>query len=135
MQPGGKWTTYRSMAVDAVDAAVRSANLTEKRPSSTDGLILDGGYHWTPNYYIKLAQNYGKLHLGRLESQVNLIAKFVFLGLEADVAKHLSRTYGDHAEEVIKLAKVTGHRWPVIGKRLVDDLPYIEAEVRFCVLL
>jgi len=58
---GGKWTTYRSMAIDAVDAAVKSAGLKQERPSSTDGLILDGGYHWTPNYYIKLAQDYGKL--------------------------------------------------------------------------
>ena len=50
-------------------------------------------------------------------------------GLETDVAKHLSNTYGDRADEVAKLAKVTGKRWPVIGKRLVEDLPYIEAEV------
>jgi len=52
-----------------------------------------------------------------------------FLGLEADVAKHLSHTYGDHAETVAKMAKVTGKRWPIVGKRLVDDLPYLEAEV------
>ena len=45
------------------------------------------------------------------------------------MAKHLSNTYGDRADEVAKLAKVTGKRWPVIGKRLVEDLPYIEAEV------
>ena len=58
---GGKWTTYRSMAADAVDAAVKSGQLVEKRPSGTDGLILDGGYDWTPNHYIKLAQDYGEL--------------------------------------------------------------------------
>ena len=56
---GGKWTTYRSMAVDAVDAAVKKCELKQKQGSGTDGLILDGGYHWTPNHYIKLAQDYG----------------------------------------------------------------------------
>lgn len=47
------------MAIDAVDAAVKHCNLRERRSSGTDGLILDGGYHWTPNHYIKLAQQYG----------------------------------------------------------------------------
>ena len=56
---GGKWTTYRSMAIDAVNAAVKYCGLKQKRESGTDGLILDGGYRWTPNHYIKLAQNYG----------------------------------------------------------------------------
>lgn len=51
------------------------------------------------------------------------------------MAKHLSRTYGDHAVNVAKLAIVTGKRWPVVGKRLVEDLPYIEAEVNCCCFL
>ena len=51
------------------------------------------------------------------------------LGLESEVAKHLSHTYGDRAVEVAKLAAVTGKRYPVISKRLVEDFPYIEAEV------
>ena len=57
---GGKWTTYRTMAIDAVDAAVKNCNLSPKNPSGTEGLILDGGYHWTPNHYIRLAQLYGE---------------------------------------------------------------------------
>ena len=47
------------------------------------------------------------------------------------VAKHLAHSYGTKAPEVIKLAKVTGSRWPVLGKRLVDEFPYIEAEIRY----
>nr|CAB3250536.1 glycerol-3-phosphate dehydrogenase, mitochondrial [Phallusia mammillata] len=109
---GGKWTTYRSMAVDAVDAAVKHCGLVEKSPSGTDGMLLDGGYQWTPNHFIKLAQDYG---------------------LETDVAKHLSNTYGDQAEHVAKIAQVTGKRWPVVGKRLVEDFPYIEAEVKYAI--
>ena len=48
------------MAADAVDAAVKKCGLEQEHSSSTDGLILDGGYQWTPNYYITLAQRYGK---------------------------------------------------------------------------
>lgn len=52
-----------------------------------------------------------------------------FIGLETDVAKHLSCTYGARATGVARKAAVTGKRWPTVGKRLVEDLPYIEAEV------
>lgn len=59
----------------------------------------------------------------------SIINVYKYLGLETDVAKHLANTYGDKAEQVAKLARVTGKRWPTVGKRLVEDLPYIEAEV------
>ena len=45
------------------------------------------------------------------------------------VAQHLAHTYGDKAFEVAKMAQMTGKRWPVVGKRLVEDFPYLEAEV------
>ena len=41
----------------------------------------------------------------------------------------MANTYGDQAVKVAKLAKQTGKRWPVIGQRLHEDYPYIEAEV------
>ena len=47
------------------------------------------------------------------------------------VAKHLSKSYGIKAPEVAKMAKMTGKRWPVVGERLVDEFPYIEAEVHY----
>lgn len=34
-------------------------------------------------------------------------------GLESEVAKHLSHTYGDRAFSVAKLASLTGRRWPI----------------------
>lgn len=46
------------------------------------------------------------------------------------VAKHLSETYGDRAFSVAKLAALTGKRWPIVGKRLHEEFPYIDAEVR-----
>ena len=49
------------------------------------------------------------------------------------VAEHLAQTYGDKSPQVAKLAAITGHRWPVVGKKLVEEFPYIEAEVTYAV--
>lgn len=45
------------------------------------------------------------------------------------VAQHLASTYGGKAFDVAKMAQVTGQRWPIVGKRLVSEFPYIESEV------
>lgn len=45
----------------------------------------------------------------------------------------MAGTYGDKAPEVAKLAQFTGKRWPVVGRRLVDEFPYLEAEVKYAV--
>ena len=66
---GGKWTTYRIMAKEAVDAAVETCNLQPKSECQTDGLLLEGAKGWTPNMYIRLVQDYG------LESQVSLFGQ------------------------------------------------------------
>ena len=46
---GGKWTTYRSMAMETLDAAVAKCDLPAVRPSATDGLLLEGSHGWTPS--------------------------------------------------------------------------------------
>ncbi|KFP83315.1 PREDICTED: glycerol-3-phosphate dehydrogenase, mitochondrial [Apaloderma vittatum] len=104
---GGKWTTYRAMAQDTIDAAVQAHNL-KAGSCKTLGLQLQGAEDWSPTLYIRLVQDYG---------------------LESEVAQHLASTYGDKAFEVAKIAQVTGKRWPIVGKRLVSEFPYIEAEV------
>ncbi|XP_048454992.1 glycerol-3-phosphate dehydrogenase, mitochondrial [Rhincodon typus] len=109
---GGKWTTYRKMAEDTIDAAVKACNLDFAEPCKTVGLLLEGSHKWTPTLYITLVQYYG---------------------LGSEVAQHLSSTYGDKAFQVARLAQVTGKRWPVVGKRLVAEFPYIEAEVKYAV--
>ena len=53
--------------------------------------------------------------------------------MDTQVAIHLAETYGDRAFSVLKLATRTGQRWPVIGKRLHPEFPYIEGEVRYAV--
>ncbi|XP_072118063.1 glycerol-3-phosphate dehydrogenase, mitochondrial isoform X1 [Mobula birostris] len=109
---GGKWTTYRIMAEDAINTAVKSCNLNTTVPCKTVGLLLEGAHDWSPTLHIRLVQYYG---------------------LGAEVARHLASTYGGRAFEVAKLAQVTGRKWPLVGKRLVADFPYIEAEVRYAV--
>ncbi|XP_066263693.1 glycerol-3-phosphate dehydrogenase, mitochondrial-like isoform X2 [Branchiostoma lanceolatum] len=108
---GGKWTTYRSMASDTVDKAIEVCSLEPRhKECQTDGLMLEGGDAYTPTMFIRLVQDFG---------------------LENEVAQHLAHTYGDKAFEVAKLAQMTGKRWPVVGKRLVEDFPYLEAEVKY----
>ncbi|NXS40108.1 GPDM protein, partial [Balaeniceps rex] len=104
---GGKWTTYRAMAQDTIDAAIQAHDL-KAGSSKTIGLQLQGAEDWSPTLYIRLVQDYG---------------------LESEVAQHLASTYGGKAFEVAKIAQVTGKRWPIVGKRLVSEFPYIEAEV------
>ena len=49
---GGKWTTYRSMATETLDAALASQpDLSPTSPSQTDGLLLEGAHGWTPTMY------------------------------------------------------------------------------------
>nr|CAD7423145.1 unnamed protein product [Timema monikensis] len=54
-------------------------------------------------------------------------------GLETEVAKHLANSYGDRAFAVAKLAALTGKRWPIIGKKIHPEFPYIDAEIRYAV--
>lgn len=108
----GKWTTYRSMAEETVDAAIKACDLQPKNGCITKGLLLEGGHNWTPTSFIRLVQDYG---------------------LETEVAIHLSNTYGDQAEKVAEMSSLTGKRWPVTGVRLHQEFPYLEAEVKYAV--
>lgn len=108
---GGKWTTFRAMAAETIDAAIKACNLNPPKPEcQTDGLMIEGGHNWTPTMYIRLVQDFG---------------------LECEVAQHLSNAYGDRAFAVAKLASLTGKRWPIIGKKVHPEFPYIDAEIRY----
>ncbi|XP_059169432.1 glycerol-3-phosphate dehydrogenase, mitochondrial-like isoform X2 [Physella acuta] len=109
---GGKWTTYRSMAEETVDRAVQECCLQPTGECATKGLLLEGAHGWSPTLFIRLVQDYG---------------------LENAVAQHLAQTYGDKAFKVASLSKMTGKRWPIIGKRLHEEYPYIEAEVKYAI--
>ena len=54
---GGKWTTYRSMAKETLDAAVESCKqLQPTGESGTDGLLLEGAHGWTPSNVSQIYQ-------------------------------------------------------------------------------
>ena len=107
---GGKWTTYREMAEQTVDTAIKEFGLKPLRECVTKQTQLFGSHGWSKNMYVKLLQRFG---------------------LETDVAKHLSHSYGDRAWSVCAIAEPTGQRWPVHGKRIDPLYPYIEAEIRY----
>lgn len=101
---GGKWTTYRRMAVDAIDAAVTAGGLRPQRPSETLELRLVGAE--------------------RLEA--GGVAALQAFGFDADVAEHLHGAYGDRAQVVAGMADRLDLR-----ERLADGHPFIEAEVAY----
>ena len=100
---GGKWTTYRAMAVQAVNRAVETADLAPERASQTRYTPLAGGDGYRPD-------------TGRLQREY---------GLAEDTARHLDRAFGTGAGRVATLA-VDGTG---LGGRLVPRHPYLEAEV------
>ena len=99
---GGKWTTYRKMALDAVDQATTIGGL-KAGPSRTEHLPLVG------------AAGYAATGAGALQER---------FGLDSDVASHLNRAYGDRADRVAELASAEG-----LTARLAEAHPYLEAEV------
>ncbi|KAB5566718.1 FAD dependent oxidoreductase-domain-containing protein [Coniochaeta sp. 2T2.1] len=121
---GGKWTTYRQMAEDAVDEAVKvfnlvpgtsqplspvasSPDLDTSRPGAcqTHHVRLVGAHGYTPALPQQLATTFG---------------------LEVDVAEHLADCYGDRAWEVASLSTPEKK-----SERLVPTLPFIESEIRY----
>ncbi|MEU8819747.1 glycerol-3-phosphate dehydrogenase/oxidase [Actinoplanes sp. NPDC048796] len=106
---GGKYTTYRVMAADAVDAAV--ADLDTRVPEScTDQVPLLGaaGYRAAWNRRSQLARRAG-LPVSRIE--------------------HLLQRYGTLAEEVLALIDAE----PALGEPLAGAGDYLAAEVVYAV--
>lgn len=133
---GGKWTTYRQMAEEAVDEAINVFNLQPRAVPNvpdisgaggsglvSDGAVLDGSCQ---THQVRLigAHGYSKTLF------INLIQHY---GLETDVARHLTQSYGDRAWQVAALSCPTNARFPVRGKRLSALYPFIDGEIRYAV--
>ena len=128
---GGKWTTYRQMAEETVDEAIRAFGLrpgpVTDAPSVSgsemvdDGASLDGSCQ-THQVRLVGAHGYSKTLF------INLIQHF---GLETDVARHLIDAYGDRAWTVAALCGPTSQRWPVRGLRISPLYPFVDGEVRY----
>lgn len=102
---GGKWTTYRIMAKDAIDAAVSS--LDGKVPPSVTqdiGLLGAEGYQAAWNKRAKIARAFG-VHKVRIE--------------------HLLNRYGVLTDELLDLIRER----PELGNPLPGADDYLEAEV------
>lgn len=99
---GGKWTSYRKMAEEAVDQAIETGRLNPSSPCRTRDLRLVGAENYTPEISNVLQKDYG---------------------LAADIAEHLQHAFGDQATGVARLVNEG------LGARLHPDHPYIEAEV------
>ncbi|QSL64545.1 hypothetical protein MERGE_001846 [Pneumocystis wakefieldiae] len=110
---GGKWTTYRLMAEDTIDRAIKEFNL---KPSSTKCLTqhvqLIGASGWSDTLYISLIREFG---------------------IDLDISKYLSENYGDRASSVLNMSELRGRRGHVRGIRLSDKYPFIDGEVRYAV--
>lgn len=102
---GGKLTTYRRMAQDTVDVLSKRDGQNSP-PHPTRNLPLAGSAGWPAVQ-------------GELET------KGVTLGLSTETIAHLGQSYGSLARELLTLVD----QQPELGQRLVDDLPYISAEV------
>jgi len=104
---GGKYTTYRLMARDAVDAVVHGLDWRTP-PSCTDRVPLAGadGYLALWNARRRLATSSG-LHIARIE--------------------HLLRRYGSLAREVLALIEAD----PALGRPLAGADDYLRAEISY----
>jgi glycerol-3-phosphate dehydrogenase len=106
---GGKFTTYRLMARDVVDAAV--ADLPGPVPPSVTGLLPLLGADGLPAV---------RASAGRLASDYDVTP---------EVTAHLIARYGSLATEVLDLI----HADKTLGRPLLDGYPYLRAEVAYAV--
>jgi glycerol-3-phosphate dehydrogenase len=100
---GGKWTTYRAMAEDAIDAVQkRLGTVVTASPTRNHPLIGSDGF--TPDYWKKLASDY---HIPEA------------------TARYLAGKYGTAAVKVLELARED----PSLAAPIVPDFPAIRAQV------
>ena len=130
---GGKWTTYRQMAEETVNEAVRLYRLRPQpliqvpRISGTemidDSAPLDGTCQ---THQVRLigAHGFSKTLF------INLVQHF---GIETHVAQHLAESYGDRAWTVAALSSPTEKRFPVRGIKVSALYPFIDGEIRYSV--
>ncbi len=101
---GGKLTTYRLMAQDTVDVLSKRDKTKPVHP--TESLPLQGSAGWQV-------------------LQKELAHRGATLGLDADAIVHLGHSYGTGATALFDLIADDAS----LGERLVEDLPYLRAEV------
>ncbi|KAG8458511.1 hypothetical protein KFE25_003046 [Diacronema lutheri] len=123
---GGKWTTYRKMAEDAVDVCVaHNPALSHARPCGTLERKLVG------------SDETGEICDGSFDRLIVTLRDDV--GVEADVARHLKFNYGTRALQLVEMARAEPHRFCADDRsggrarlrRLHAQFPHVDAEVAF----
>ncbi|KAI8462742.1 MAG: mitochondrial glycerol-3-phosphate dehydrogenase [Monoraphidium minutum] len=123
---GGKWTTYRRMAEDAVDALLSTGRLpAPARECATQGLRLLGARDYHANTHAEVAQR-GSDIAAAAPPAASYGAASARHAVTPGQARHLAEAYGDRAFDVLELV-----RWSdgALAAPLAAGLPYIEAEV------
>lgn len=116
---GGKWTTYRLMAEEAINAFAHgpakshSGLANQITPSKTLHMQL-------------LGADRAGIVINKKYDRIPITLREVY-GLEKDIAKHLSMNYGTRALQVAEILKEK----PSLGHRLIPTFPFIAAEVIF----
>ena len=101
---GGKLTTYRRMAEDALDRIDRSEGRSPSHPTRTLHVTGASGF---------------------AEAREAIDERGAALGLSQDMVTHLRGAYGVEALAVLDLVEAE----PELARRLAADLPYLAAEV------
>ncbi len=108
---GGKWTTYRLMARDTVDLAVRelvraegNIDLNAAPVSRTENYALVGSENYTTDFWKKLQASYG---------------------FDDDICQHLASKYGGRA--TVPAALAAGN--PELSERILPNFPFLKAEI------
>ncbi len=104
---GGKMTTYRRMAQDTVDVLSRRDS-SASPPHPTVNLPLQGSAGWNA-------------------IQRDLETRGQALALDSQILTHLGGHYGSEANEILNLVEGDA----TLGTRLIEDLPYVRAEVLY----
>lgn len=104
---GGKWTTYRLMAQETINACCRTLNVATISPTET--LLLAG------------SEGYDEMFIERFRVANKL--------LPADIVAHLLDTYGTNASAIVQLFR----KEPTFSERLAAGHPFTKAEVAYAV--
>lgn len=104
---GGKWTTYRAMAEDTIDA-VQTQLGKPRTETLTSNHALAGSEGYAPDFWSTLVSEYG---------------------ISEESARHLAAKFGTRARRVLNLTREA----PDLAGLLFDGLPVLRAEVVYCI--
>jgi glycerol-3-phosphate dehydrogenase len=104
---GGKWTTYRLMAEDTINTVQLQLGVKITTSPTKDHPLI-GALGYEKEYWRTLSRQ---------------------SGIAEATAKHLAQKYGTRSDEVLKLLQADRF----LGESIVMGMPYIRAEVVYCI--